>query len=154
MGILHIPSRSSRRWRNQVWAYERVGVLHSPYAYTPTRRNATMLVRLVRMTFQPATVDQFLEQFDETAPHIRSFPGCHYLELWRDADTPVVCTTYSHWSNAEALDAYRDSDLFRSTWSTVKPLFGDRPEAHSYTVARQANAIEDAARRATDFEDR
>jgi len=113
-----------------------------------------MLVRLVRMTFAPDAVDQFLDQFDETAPQIRSFPGCHHLELWQDADAPAVCTTYSHWESPEALDEYRNSDLFRSTWSTVKPLFADRPQAHSYTVARRANAIEDAARRATESEDR
>ena len=111
-----------------------------------------MLVRLVRMTFQPDAVDPFLEQFDESAPQIRSFPGCHHLELWRDADAPVVCTTYSHWESADALDAYRNSDLFRSTWSAVKPLLADRPQAHSYTIARLADAIEDAARRATDSE--
>ncbi len=51
---------------------------------------------------------------------------------------------------AEALDAYRDSDLFRRTWSTVKPLFAERPRARSYTVARPADAIDAAARDATD----
>lgn len=104
------------------------------------------------MTFAPDAVEEFLAQFDETAPQIRSFPGCHHLELWRDADAPAVFTTYSHWEPPEALDEYRDSDLFRSTWSTVKPLFADRPRAHSYTVARPADAITDAARQATDLE--
>jgi len=113
-----------------------------------------VLVRIVRMTFAPDAVDQFLDQFDDTAPQIRSFPGCKHLELWRDADAPAVFTTYSHWTSAEALDAYRESDLFRSTWSAVKPLFADRPEAHSYTVARPADAIEDAAERTTDAENR
>ena len=111
-----------------------------------------MLVRIVRMTFQPDAFDQFLDQFDETAPQIRSFPGCHHLELWRDADAAAVCTTYSHWESLEALDQYRNSRLFRSTWSTVKPLFADRPQAHSYTIARPADAINSAARRARDSE--
>jgi quinol monooxygenase YgiN len=106
------------------------------------------------MTFASDAVDQFLDQFDDTAPQIRAFPGCKHLELWRDADTPTVFTTHSHWTSAEALDAYRESDLFRSTWSTVKPLFAARPEAHSYTVAHPADAIEDAAERATDAENR
>ncbi|MFB6099197.1 MAG: putative quinol monooxygenase, partial [Salinibacter sp.] len=69
---------------------------------------------------------------------------CHHLELWRDADAEAVFTTYSHWASAEALDAYRDSDLFRSTWATVKPLFADRPQARSYTVARPSDVIEAA----------
>jgi quinol monooxygenase YgiN len=111
-----------------------------------------MLVRIVRMTFVPDAVDQFLDQFDDTAPRIRSFPGCHHLELWRDANTPAVFTTYSYWESPDALDEYRESDLFRSTWSTVKPLFADRPKAHSYTVARPADAIDGAARRDTDSE--
>ncbi len=93
------------------------------------------------MTFRPDTLDAFLEQFDASAPKIRSFPGCLHLELWRDADAPVVCTTYSHWKNEAALEQYRESDLFRSTWRTVKPLFGDQPVAHSYAVLRPADAI-------------
>jgi len=113
-----------------------------------------VLVRLVRMTFAPDAVDRFLDQFDDTAPQIRSFPGCHHLELWRDTETPTAFTTHSHWTSAEALNEYRESKLFRSTWSTVKPLFAARPEAHSYTVARPADAIEDAAERAPDAENR
>ena len=111
-----------------------------------------MLVRIVRMTFAPNAVKEFLDQFDETAPQIRSFPGCRHLELWRDADAPAAFTTQSHWKSTEALDVYRDSTLFRSTWSTVKPLFADQPHAHSYTVARPADAISSAARRATNSE--
>jgi quinol monooxygenase YgiN len=101
-----------------------------------------MLVRIVRMTFAPAAVDTFLDQFDESAPQIRAFPGCHHLELWRDLDAPHVCTTHSHWESEKALEQYRHSDLFQSTWAAVKPLFDDRPEAHSYTVARPASTIE------------
>jgi quinol monooxygenase YgiN len=101
-----------------------------------------MLIRIVRLTFAPDTVDDFLAQFDDSAPQIRQFPGCRHLELWRDADTPHVCTTYSHWKDEEALNRYRDSDLFKTTWAQVTPLFADRPEAHSYTVVRPADAIE------------
>lgn len=103
-----------------------------------------MLIRIVRMTFAEDTVEAFLAHFDEVAPQIRQFPGCHHLALWRDADTPTVCTTYSHWDDAEALDRYRDSELFRDAWATVKPLFADRPEAHSYTVTRSAETINQA----------
>ena len=101
-----------------------------------------MLIRIVRLTFAPETVAEFLDQFDRTAPEIRQFPGCRHLELWRDADAPHVCTTYSHWDDAEALDRYRSSSLFKATWAAVTPLFDDRPEAHSYTVARPAHIIE------------
>jgi quinol monooxygenase YgiN len=100
-----------------------------------------MLVRIVRLTFSPDTVSSFLDQFDEAAPQIRSFPGCHHLELWRDLDAPHVCTTHSHWESEEALEQYRNSDLFRSTWAAIKPLFDGRPKAHSYRVARSAETI-------------
>jgi len=106
---------------------------------------STVLVRIVRMTFRPDTVNAFVEQFDASAPQIRAFPGCYHLELWRDADTPTVCTTYSHWESEDALNRYRESDLFRSTWRTVKPLFGGRPVAHSYSILRSAEAIAERA---------
>lgn len=100
-----------------------------------------MLVRIVRMTFTPESADTFLETFDEVAPQIRTAPGCQHLELWRDADTPHVFTTYSHWESQDALDQYRRSELFTATWSTVKQLFGERPKAQSYTIARDASSI-------------
>lgn len=100
-----------------------------------------MLVRIVRMTFTPSDVDAFLAQFDESAPQIRAVSGCQHLELWRDVDTPAVCTTYSHWTSKTALNRYRNSDLFQSTWAAVKPLFDAQPVAHSYTISRPASTI-------------
>jgi quinol monooxygenase YgiN len=100
-----------------------------------------MLIRTVRLTFAPDAVEAFLTQFDESAPQIRASPGCRHLELWRDADAPAVFTTLSHWDSADALDAYRASELFTSTWAAVKPLFSARPRAHSYRVARPAASI-------------
>jgi quinol monooxygenase YgiN len=95
-----------------------------------------MLVRIVRMTFAPDAVDTFLDRFDEVAPRIRDVEGCRHLELWRDARFPNVCTTFSHWTSADALNAYRHSDLFEKAWARTKPLFAAAPVAHSYTVAR------------------
>lgn len=101
-----------------------------------------MLIRIVRMTFHPDAVDAFLEQFDRAAPKIRGFPGCTHLELWEDVRFPNRCTTYSHWTDEEALDAYRDSELFRSTWRAVKPLFAAPPRAFSSRQLRaDPNAV-------------
>lgn len=100
-----------------------------------------MLIRIVRMTFRPDAVDTFLSHFDRAAPQIRSVDGCEHLALWQDADAPAIFTTHSHWTSADALDTYRHSDLFRSTWAEVKPLFAARPAAHSYVVARSAASI-------------
>lgn len=102
-----------------------------------------MIVRLVRMTFAPDAVDRFLEHFETVAPKIRQVEGCEHLELWRDTRFPNVCTTYSHWTSEEALNAYRHSDLFAGAWKETKPLFAARPVAHSYTVAHSAEDIEE-----------
>ncbi|MEM1042687.1 MAG: antibiotic biosynthesis monooxygenase [Bacteroidota bacterium] len=102
-----------------------------------------MLIRTVRMTFRPDAVEDFLAMFDGVAPQIRAVRGCRYLELWRDARFPNILTTYSHWESADALDAYRQSDLFRSTWATTKQWFAAPTVAHSQHV--QAEPIEPAA---------
>ena len=90
-----------------------------------------MLIRTVRMTFAPAHVDRFLALFEAARPKIRQRPGCEHLALWRDARYPNVFTTHSLWRDAEALEAYRHSDLFRETWAQTKPLFAAPPEARS-----------------------
>ena len=90
-----------------------------------------MLIRIVRMTFQPGQTEAFLTIFRESQPLIRNFPGCRHLELWQDANDPAVYCTYSHWKNEAALEACRQSELFRSTWARTKPLFADRPLAFS-----------------------
>jgi quinol monooxygenase YgiN len=104
-----------------------------------------MLIRLFRLIVAPDAVKSFLNRFDEAAPQIRTFSGCHHLELWCDVDNPSVFTTHSHWESEEALEQYRSSDLFRATWSELKPLFSARPRAHSYTVARSSDTVDAAA---------
>lgn len=89
------------------------------------------LLRVVRMTFQPERAGDFLAIFEASSPHIRAFEGCRHLELWQDADDPNVFLTYSHWDSPQALENYRHSELFRSTWAKTKPLFADRPVAFS-----------------------
>lgn len=101
-----------------------------------------MLIRIVRMTFHPEAVDTFLAHFDRSAPRIRQVEGCEHLELWTDLRFPNCCTTCSHWTSEEALDAYRHSALFRSAWKKVKPLFAAPPVAQSYSVLRPATAME------------
>jgi heme-degrading monooxygenase HmoA len=90
-----------------------------------------MLVRLVRMTFQLDKLAEFQVIFDQSKAHIRVFPGCEHLELLRDPDAPNVRVTLSHWQSADALDAYRHSELFRTTWAATKVLFVEKPIAFS-----------------------
>ncbi len=89
------------------------------------------MLRIVKMTFTPGEEEKFLGYFHESAPNIRSFPGCMSLELLRGKDDPNVFFTYSQWQNEEDLQAYRKSELFSSTWARVKPLFKCKAEAWS-----------------------
>lgn len=90
-----------------------------------------MLIRIVRMTFQPEKVADFLVIFDESKHKIRAMPGCHRLELLRDLDQPHVFMTYSYWDNVGALNDYRNSELFKTTWAKTKVLFAGKPLAYS-----------------------
>ncbi|WP_317191893.1 antibiotic biosynthesis monooxygenase [Hymenobacter rubidus] len=90
-----------------------------------------MLVRIVRMTFEPRYVSAFLVLFHESAPRIRQQPGCRHLELWQDADHPATYCTHSHWDDAAALNAYRKSTLFGEVWPATKRLFAAPPVAFS-----------------------
>lgn len=90
-----------------------------------------MLVRLVRMTFRDDQLPAFHALFDRSKHLIRAFPGNRHLELLRDPDYPNVRITYSLWDSADALAAYRQSELFRTTWAATKVLFAERPVAFS-----------------------
>lgn len=90
-----------------------------------------MLIRIVRMTFRADELDTFAAIFDASRPKISAFPGCQHLDLLRDLDQPNVRLTLSHWESAEALETYRQSELFRSTWAATKVLFADKPVAFS-----------------------
>ena len=94
-----------------------------------------MLLRTVRMTFRPDRLADFLSLFREARPRIAAAPGCRHLELWQDDRFPNVLTTFSRWDDADALDAYRQSALFRETWARTTPLFADAPVAHSQRPA-------------------
>ena len=90
-----------------------------------------MLIRIVRMTFEPGQVPTFLALFRESEDRIRNQPGCRYLELWQDAANPAIYCTHSHWDDAGALDTYRQSALFGEVWPATKRLFAAPPVAFS-----------------------
>ncbi len=90
-----------------------------------------MLIRIVRMTFRPDGVNDFLENFELNKSAIRNSPGCHHLELWQDEHQKNIFVTYSHWESEAHLNQYRDSELFKSVWSFTKALFAEKPQAFS-----------------------
>ncbi len=90
-----------------------------------------MIIRIVRMHFTEAGVEEFLEIFNKNKIAIRNFPGCTHLELLKDAEDSFTYTTLSHWSDPVSLEAYRKSELFSSVWGRVKTLFSERTQAFS-----------------------
>lgn len=95
-----------------------------------------MIVRLVRMTLRPDAVSSFLQLYDDVAPRIRAREGCHRLELLADTRFPNIVSTLSWWEDEKALEAYRASDLFRTTWAATKVLFAAPAEAFSHVERR------------------
>lgn len=89
------------------------------------------LIRIVRMHFTEAGVEEFLDIFDQHKITIRNFPGCSHLQLLKDADDPLCYTTLSHWADPGDLEKYRKSELFGSVWGRVKTLFAERSQAFS-----------------------
>lgn len=85
------------------------------------------------MTFRKGTEDKFLKIFRDNKLAIENFTGCSHLDLLRDVRNPNTFTTYSHWESEDALNEYRNSDLFSIVWSQTKLLFDDQPQAHSYS---------------------
>ncbi|GAB2953865.1 putative quinol monooxygenase [Hymenobacter coalescens] len=99
-----------------------------------------MLIRIVRMTFRPEAVTDFLGVFRASEDQIRQQPGCRHMELWQDADQPHVFCTHSHWDSATDLDAYRRSALFGQVWPATKRLFAAPPLAFSVHAVTGATA--------------
>lgn len=89
------------------------------------------MIRIVKMSFRAEATNQFLGVFREAQPRIASFPGCSHVELIRDIYRPEIMMTYSIWESEAALENYRQSELFQTTWAKTKILFNDKPQAWS-----------------------
>lgn len=90
-----------------------------------------MITRIVKLTFREEQIGPFLAFFDTINTRVSRFEGCNGMRLLRDIHAPNVVFTYSYWNSEEALNKYRDSELFGSVWSTIKPWFGAKAEAWS-----------------------
>ena len=90
-----------------------------------------MLVRIVKMEFQQAKVNTFLDLFKETRDKIANFDGCLGVELLQTNDNGNLFFTYSKWNSEQDLENYRNSELFKQTWIKTKAMFSDKPEAWS-----------------------
>lgn len=90
-----------------------------------------MLVRIVKMSFEPSKVDVFLENFNKNKQRIRNFEGCRLLELYNDKENTNLFFTYSYWESEIHIENYRNSELFKNVWAKTKILFNKKPEAWS-----------------------
>ncbi len=90
-----------------------------------------MLTRIVKLTFQEDKITDFLSFFDTINTRVSNFENCYGMRLLQDLKHPNIVFTYSNWKDEAALNNYRDSELFAGVWSTIKPWFGDKPEAWS-----------------------
>ena len=90
-----------------------------------------MIKRIVKLTFEEDKIEDFLKSFDENKKNIAAFDGCLHLELLRCSSPSNIFFTYSFWESESQLNAYRNSDLFKTVWAKTKILFADKPEAWS-----------------------
>lgn len=90
-----------------------------------------MIVRIVKMTFEPDRVPDFLANFERHKKSIRHFEGCLNLELLQESGKENVYFTYSWWQDGASLENYRHSQLFKEVWAYTKSLFSAKPEAWS-----------------------
>lgn len=90
-----------------------------------------MIIRIVKMTFHPEKVNEFLSVFDQSKEMIRNMEGCRHLELLSDIKHPHIFFTYSFWESESDLNNYRDSSVFKNVWTKTKVLFSEKAEAWS-----------------------
>ncbi|UXP30735.1 antibiotic biosynthesis monooxygenase [Reichenbachiella agarivorans] len=91
-----------------------------------------MIVRWVKLTIDPNRVEEFVALFTAYRDDIVRFEGCQMVELLQDVDEANVFVTHSHWDSEEALNKYRNSELFGQIWPATKLLFIAIPEVSSY----------------------
>lgn len=93
-----------------------------------------MIIRIVKLQFHKEKLDDFLFIFNQTKRKISAFEGCMGMQLVQDLSNPSVFFTYSRWESEEALSNYRQSDVFKIIWKSIKPWFEKPAEACSTVI--------------------
>ena len=82
------------------------------------------------MDLKPGRKEMFMAIFDQVRTSIETQPGCLGLEIWESMhEHQYSIWTISSWQSVQHLDQYRESELFRKTWTQVKPLFSSKAQA-------------------------
>jgi heme-degrading monooxygenase HmoA len=95
-----------------------------------------MIYRIVKMTFRQEEIAHFKEIFAAKKTLIAGFEGCEKVDLLQDQNDARIFFTLSAWQSEAALEKYRCSDLFRTTWAATKVLFDSKPEAWSVAAVQ------------------
>ena len=90
-----------------------------------------MLLRIVKMVFDPAQVQAFDDLFAQSQARIEAMPGCHRVHLINGLNDQPIRTTLSWWEHDSYLQAYRESALFGEIWPKTKAMFSAPPVAWS-----------------------
>lgn len=93
-----------------------------------------MLVRIVKLTFNEESMDFFFQEFDKSKALITNFKGCSGMRMLQDMNQKNIVMTYSHWDDENALNNYRNSQVFLRLWNKIKPHFKDKPQAWSHEI--------------------
>ena len=90
-----------------------------------------MIKRIVKLSIENNKKQDFIDLFTHNQRLISSFEGCYSVELIQDINQKNIFFTLSVWKNENALNNYRNSNLFNGIWSKTKTFFNDKPEAWS-----------------------
>ena len=78
-----------------------------------------MLVRIVKLTFNEESIDFFFQEFDKSKALITNFKGCRGMRMLQDMNQKNIVMTYSHWDDENALNNYRNSQVFLRLWNKI-----------------------------------
>lgn len=95
-----------------------------------------MIKRIVKLSFKPEKISEFIQIFETSKPFIEKRKGCLGVSLHKDSKIENLMFTVSIWESEQDLNAYRASSLFENTWAKTKVLFNDKPEAWSLELVK------------------
>lgn len=90
-----------------------------------------MITRIVKLHLKPGCNTAFTEIFIRTRHYIEQCEGNVSVSLQQDIHQPNIMYTLSKWESEAALEQYRNSDTFITTWKEVKTLLQEKTEATS-----------------------
>ncbi|NEN24326.1 antibiotic biosynthesis monooxygenase [Cryomorpha ignava] len=82
-----------------------------------------MVIRIVELHIHRDRLEKAQLLLAEVAPNVRKMDGCSHLNILEGLNNNAHITTYSYWKSEDHLNAYRQSNVFKTFWGEIKPLF-------------------------------